>query len=121
MIPLAAFKPHAVNVNTFLGSGHFLFVNDVMQDFEIHVHSVDGDLLLSGVVLQCASEEAVSEEELIDPEVAGDLCVLPGFKELQSLLQIFDVASEGLQRRVGFSHPHNWHLAVKHVEKSRFK
>ena len=52
-----------------------------MQDFEIHVHSVNGDLLSSCVVLQSSSEETMSEEELVDPEVRGDCGVLPGFEE----------------------------------------
>lgn len=86
-----------------------------MQDFEIHVYGVDGDLIFSGVVLQGASQETVSEEELVDPEVSGDCGVLPGFEEIQSFLQVFDVASERLQGRIRLIHPHDRHLAVEHV------
>jgi len=43
-------------------------------------------LHLSGVVLESAGEETVSEVELVDPEVLGDLRVDPSLEELESVL-----------------------------------
>lgn len=114
VIPAAAFNEHAEHVDTFFGLGQGFVVNDIMDDFEVQVHRINGNLVLTGVVLQGTGQETVSEEELVDPEVLGDRAVGPGLEEVKSFLQVLDVACKGLQARIRLAHPKSRHFTIKH-------
>jgi len=55
-----------------------------MNYFEIHVHSVNSNLVLSGVVLPGSSQETMREVKPIDPEEIWDSCVDPLLEEIES-------------------------------------
>jgi len=111
-IPLAAFQVHTVHMDTFWRSRHLFQVDNVVNNFEVHSHSIDRNLHLSGVILKSASQETVSEVELVNPEVLGDLSVKPGLEELNTFNQILDVTSERLERWVTSLHPHSRNLTI---------
>jgi len=96
-VPLATFEVHTVAVDTLWWGGQLLNVHHVVNNFEVHSHSIDRNLHLSGVVLEGTSEEAVSEVELVNPEVLGDLSVNPVLEELNALLQILGKATKRLK------------------------
>jgi hypothetical protein len=121
VVPAAAFNPHSVHVNTFKGSLESLDINDVVDDFEVEVHSINGNLVESSVVLKGTSEETMSEEELVDPEVLRNLSFSPVLEEINSLLQVSNVASKGFETRVGMAHPQDWHFTINHILKSRLE
>jgi len=81
-------------VDTFFRLRQRVVVNNIVDDFEVQVHGIDRDLVLTGIVLQRTGEETVGEEELVDPEVLGDLAVSPGLEEVKSFFQVLNVASE---------------------------
>lgn len=83
-----------------------------MDDFEVHSHSINRNLHLSGVVLQGTGQETVSEVELVDPEVLRDLGVNPSLEELKTLLEIFSEATKRLKRWVALLEPHCWYFTV---------
>jgi len=53
-----------------------------LDDFEVKNELVDGDAVLSSEVLDGTSEEALREEELVDPVERRDALVDPGLEEL---------------------------------------
>lgn len=120
-VPLASLEEHTVDVDTLWWRWELFDVSHVVDDFEVHIHGIDRDLHLSGVVLQGAGQEAVSEVELVDPEVLRDLCVNPSLEELETLLQVLDEATERLQRWVALLEPHSWHFTVENLEKGAFE
>lgn len=68
-----------------------------MDDLEVEDQLIDGNLILSGKVLNGTSEETLSEVELADPVVGWDALIDPGLEEFESSLEICDIATEGLQ------------------------
>jgi len=121
VIPSASLKVHAVDVNSLLRSRESVNVNDVVDDFEVQVHRVNGNLVLTRIVLKSASQETVSKEELVDPEVLRNLRISPSLEEIKALSQVLDVAGERLQTWVRFSHPKCWNFAIKHRVQSCFQ
>lgn len=100
LVPTAALHPHAVHMDTFFRSAESFDVNDVVDNFEVEVHGVNGDLVLSGVVLKGTSQETVSEVELVHPEVLGNLSVSPVLEEINSLSEVLNVAGKRLKTGV---------------------
>ena len=64
-----------------------------MDDKLVKCKSIDGNLVFTRVILECASEEPVSEEELVNPVYMRDSFIKPGLEECKSHLEILDVTS----------------------------
>ena len=93
-VPLAAFHVHALDIDTVLRSSGTLISDNLV----VQVHSVDGNLELSGIVLTSSGQETVCEEELVDPEDSRDAIVKPVAEELNTALHILDVAAQRFER-----------------------
>ena len=93
-VPFAAFHVHTLHEDTVGRSGGIL----ISLDLVVEVHDIDGNLVLSGVVLASTCQEAVSEEELIDPEDSWDAIIEPAFEELNTALHVFDIAAQWFER-----------------------
>jgi len=105
--PLAAFKEHASDDDAVVRLG-WVRIND---HFEVVVKQINGDVVLSSIVLQGASDESLREEEASDPQDVGQAVALPVSEPLEPFEQIFGVAAETLQRREARGEPHGWNLA----------
>lgn len=93
-VPLASFHVHTKNKDAVIGFRSIL----VSNDFVVEVHSVDRDLVLSGVILAGTSQETMSKEELVDHENARDSVVNPVLEEVETGLQILDITTKRLER-----------------------
>lgn len=97
--PLAAFQEHAIYVATVFRSLFDVFVGHVVLDKIVEVNSVDGDVVLSSIVLQSSRQEGLGEEESREPEFDGRASGKPIFQEIDSVIAILNPRSEGLQRK----------------------
>jgi len=92
-VPLAAFHVGAENQDSVLWRRRILSLDNL----EVKDKIVDGDLCLSRIVLERTSHEALCEVEERDVVVARNSILFPVIKELDSLNQVFYVASEGFE------------------------
>lgn len=92
LVPTATFDEHAENVNTFLRGWESIVVNDIVNDIEVQVHGINGNLVLTGIILRATRQETVGKEELVDPEVVRNLGFGPSIEELKTLSEILNVA-----------------------------
>jgi len=60
VVPLGSFQVHSHNVNSIIWLSDVLFVVD---HFEFIIQEIDGDAILSGVVLLGSGQETLGEEE----------------------------------------------------------
>lgn len=72
----------------------------VADDLEVVLNVIDGDLVLSGVVLSHTSKERVSEMETRDPEYWWMAIFNPGLILLESLHQVDSEGRKRLERVV---------------------
>jgi len=63
VVPLAAFEVHTISVTSCLGLLSDILHQQVRLDDETKADLIDGDLVLSRVVLLRTSEESLREEE----------------------------------------------------------
>ena len=111
-IPTAAFEEHTVDVGTIWSLSLAIELR-INHDFVVPLDLIDGDRVLSGVVLLETSQETLGEEETGDP-VVGRLAFLdPLFNEVQTLDEIDNVTRQRLQRWVGTLGPSAWDLVVE--------
>jgi len=121
-VELAAFDVHADNVDTVFGRADTLaIVRHVMDNSEVVNEGINGDGVLSGVVLHSTGQESVSEEELVNPQAVWDTAGDPFVEELKSFFEILDVTSKGLERGETLGNPHSGNLAIGHGNHSIFK
>jgi hypothetical protein len=62
-VPLASFNKHTIHVNTIIRWHGVLF----LHDFKVEDKTVNSNTILTGIVLDSACQETLSEIELIDP------------------------------------------------------
>lgn len=98
VVPLASLKIHAIDVATILRLLLDVLVGAIVLDVEGEVESIDGDLVLSRVVLEGTSEEGLGEEETRDPEHSGGSMLDPICQEEDTVIKILDPRGEGLER-----------------------
>jgi hypothetical protein len=116
-IPLASFDKHTINIDTVFRSWRVLFLNDL----KVEDQAIDGNTVLSGVVLNSTCEETLSEVELVDPEELRNAMVDPVLEELQTRFKVSNVTSERLERGIGFALPKSRHLTIKQGFKGIFE
>mmetsp|Transcript_2163 Transcript_2163/g.3791 ORF Transcript_2163/g.3791 Transcript_2163/m.3791 type:complete len:245 (+) Transcript_2163:245-979(+) len=80
---------------------------------EVKVDEVDGDSILSGVVLLCPRQECLSEEEAREPIDYGRAVVQPRSEEVAALDDLLHVRPERLQAGEAPLEPELRHLAVE--------
>lgn len=111
-IPSSSFEEHAVAERSIFGLlSHFVVFNFVV-DFELEGELVNGDLALSGVVLERAREEGLREEEPGDPEGRWSTLVDPTGQEINTVVKVEDPRGERLQGKESSGGPGSWHLIV---------
>jgi hypothetical protein len=59
-------------------------------DLDIKVQLIDGDDMLSSVILKTSSEECLGEEESTDPVHSWSASVYPFPQELDPIVQVLD-------------------------------
>jgi len=67
-----------------------------LNDLEVENELINRNLILSSIVLHGTSQEPLREEELADPVEGRNALVYPVLEEFQALLQIADIAAQGL-------------------------
>lgn len=82
----------------------------INNHLEVIIEKINGDVVLSSIVLLSASNEALREEEARDPEDVWQSIALPVSKPLQSFKQVLGVATQTLERWETPCEPHGWHL-----------
>lgn len=100
-VPSASFNEQAMDKGTIvrlLGGVYALGIGD---DLEVELDGIDGDLVLSGVVLFHTSQERVNEMETRNPEARRMAVVNPALVLLESLQDIYNERGEGLERVKG--------------------
>lgn len=92
-----------------------------MDNLEVVSESINGDGVLSGVVLHSTGQESVSEEELVNPQTVWHTTSDPLVEEFKSFFEILDVTSQGLERGETLRQPHSGDLAISHRDHGVFK
>jgi len=109
LAPSGAFHEHTNAVETIFGSGDsFSIFVCIVHNHLIKCQCVNGDRVFTRVILECASQETVGEEEFVDPVDVGDSVINPILEECKSDLDILDVTSEGPKRVEPVFDPHSW-------------
>ena len=88
-------------------------INNTISHLKSKGDGVDGDDLLSGVILQRAGQEGLREKEPRDPEHRGDPIVHPALDKLHAVSQISHPGREGLEGGVRLARPHVRNLVVE--------
>merc|ERR1712151_47687 len=99
VVPFTAFKEDTVNKDTIIGLFFDVFVGHVILDVIIECYSVDGDLVLSGEVLESTCKEGLREEETREPELNRSTRSNPIVQEIDSIIAVIDPRSEWLHRK----------------------
>jgi len=121
-IPFASFNVHTNNMDSIFRSSNTLaIVRHIVNDLEVVTEGIDGDGVLSGVILHSTGQETMGEEELVNPEAVWDTAVDPLVEEFKSFLKILDVTSERLERRETLAEPHCGDLTVSHGDHGVFE
>lgn len=99
-VPLGSLKEHSHDIDSIVWSFSVFLVGD---DLVIEAEKIDGDTVLSGVVLLSTSQESLGEEESSDPKDLWESILSPLFEPLESGQQILHVSSQSLERWEGDS------------------
>lgn len=104
IVPLTALYEQAVYQTAVLWLKEPCDFLDVVprgcEELVVERQSINGDCVLSSIVLQSCSQKRLCEVEAADPEYLGRRLVDPGVETLQSRDQVLDVARQRLQGRV---------------------
>lgn len=117
VIPLAPFNEHTAHVNTILWWGWVL----ILDYFKVESQLINGDQVLTSVVLHGTCQETLSEVELIDPVERWNTVIDPILEEFQSLFEILDIATQGFEWGIRSSFPQLRYLTIKERLESFFK
>ncbi len=109
VVPFASLNKHSTDINTVI-RGRWVFILD---HFVVKDKLVNRDLILSGIILETTGEETLSEIELVYPEERWNTLIDPSLEEFQSLLEILDITSKGLQRWVTLAFPELRNFTIK--------
>jgi len=96
-VPSATFNEQTVDEGTIVGFLARVNTLGVRDDLEVVLDGINGDLILSGVVLFHTSEETVSEMETRNPEDSSGSVIDPALVLLESLHQVDNERSKGLK------------------------
>jgi hypothetical protein len=88
-VPLTSFNEHTIHVNTIIRGYGVLFLND----FKVEDKTINSNTILTGIVLDSARQETLSEIELIDPIERRQALIDPGLEEFKALLEINYIAT----------------------------
>jgi len=100
-VPSASFNKQAMDKGTVVRLLRGVYTLGVRDNLEVVRDSVDGDLVLSGVVLPYTSQERVYEMETRNPEARRMAVVDPALVLLESLQDIHGERGQGLERVEG--------------------
>lgn len=87
-VPSATFNEETVDEGTIVGLFARINTLGVRDDLEVVLDGIDGDLILSGIVLLHTSKETVSEMEARNPEDSSGSVINPALVLLESLHQV---------------------------------
>lgn len=120
-VPARTLHEHTIDVATIVWFLSDLAQRVLVNDLEVELELIDGDNVLSGVVLQRGSEESLGEEEPRDPEGRWGALLNPLRQEVDSLEQVQLPRSEGLQGQESLGGPRVGNLVVEQTGAHRFK
>jgi len=109
VVPLATLDEHTVDIYTVLRWHRVL----ILDDLKIEDQTINSDSIFTGIILNSTSQETLSEVELVDPVERRKALIDPGLEELESLLEICDITSKGLEGGITLSLPESRHFTVK--------
>lgn len=90
VVPLAAFEVHAVGVTSGFRLLSNILHEQVRLDDKAEADLIDGDIVLSRVVLLRTSEESLREEESRNPEANRSSIVKPVGQEFDSIVAVLN-------------------------------
>ena len=96
-VPSGALEVEAIGIAAIFWLLSDLVVRDFIVDLHIEVKFVDGDHMLSRIVLQTTCEESLREEETTQPEDCGSASLDPLLKEVYSIIQVLSPRGKRLQ------------------------
>jgi hypothetical protein len=113
-VPSGSLKIETIGVAAIFWLLCDLIVGDFVVDLHIEVKLIDGDNMLSRIVLQATCEEGLREEETTQPEYCRGASLNPLLKEVYSVIQILSPRCKGLQGQETYiGSPSSWDLIVK--------
>lgn len=111
-VPSGAFEEESIAETSIFGFlRHFVMLNLVV-DLVLEGELINGDLALTGIVLECASEESLREEETTDPEGRWCSLVKPCLEEVDSVVQVNNPTGKRFQRKETDCAPFWWDLVI---------
>jgi hypothetical protein len=93
----------------------------IRNNDEIVVKEIDGNTILSGIVLLGTRQETLGEVEARDPHVIGNTSLRPLEEPIETLVKIFHVTTESLEGRIRLSKPHVGNLTNLQTVKGSFQ
>jgi hypothetical protein len=113
-VPSGSLEIEAIGIAAIFWLLCDLVVRDFVVDLHIEVKLVDGDHVLSRIVLQTTCEERLREEQSTQPEHCRGASLNPLLKEVYSVIQILSPRCKGLQGQETYiGSPSSWDLIVK--------
>jgi len=104
----------AVNVTSVLRCFVNVLMSDRIQNVVVISNHVNGELVLSRIVLKGASQESLREEEAREPELDGCAMFDPIVEEVNSLIAIVDPRGQRFERKEAHFGPDSGDLVVKY-------
>ena len=121
VIPLATLKVHAVDVAAIFGLLLNVLVGAIVLNIEGEGELINGDIVLSRVVLEGSCEEGLREEESRHPEDSRRAMLDPISQEEDTIVKILDPRGERFQREEALFLPALGHEVIENGIRHLFK
>ena len=113
LVPSGSFEVHSVAEHSVCWLLCDILRVDLVVNLKVIVELIDGDCVLSCVVLQSASEEGLREEETGDPVGSWHTHIDPGGDEVHPFCQVVDPRRQWLEGQETDFSEGSRHLVVK--------
>lgn len=112
-VPSASFDEQTMDKGTIIGFLRCIDTLGIRDNLEVVLDGIDRNLVLSGIVLLDTSKETVSEMEAGNPEACRVIFIDPSLVLFESLHQVDNEGSKGLQSVIGPFLPLLGHDVIK--------
>lgn len=113
LVPPGTLEEETVDVAAILGCLVLVMIGLGAEHFKVHLDLIDGNNVLTGVVLFETGQERLGKEETRDPEAWWRTFVDPSLHELETQHKVNDVGSEWPQRWVRTLQPGGGNLVIE--------
>jgi len=112
-VPPCSLKEDTVNVAAVFRFFFDFCVSHLIHNFYLKIDSIDGNYILSGVVLKGSSDEGLREEETRDPEDIRCASIDPLLQELYPISEILSPRPQRFHGKETDISPKFGHLLIK--------